>query len=178
MLHDARTRFSELPQGVRRLVFAFLLFVDANYLGTLNGYGSLNILDMLLGDALPNDMVWLIQLIESITAGFVVIKVLFDDVQSSPLRTLGLLLSPFFMVAVTFYSLDLLLQGLGASAGFTLDLVSITTGTLTWSSTYLAIAIGLTLTYKVQRYGNFAQSELFMIGIVRWRLGLDAHWFA
>ena len=165
MLHDARNRFSELPQGVRRLVFAFLLFVDANYLGTLNGYGSLNILDMLLGDALPNDMVWLIQLIESITAGFVVIKVLFDDVPSSPLRTLGLLLSPFFMVAVTFYSLDLLLQGLGASAGFTLDLVSITTGTLTWSSTYLAIAIGLTLTYKVQRYGNFAQSELFMIGM-------------
>ena len=165
MLHDARNRFSELPQGVRRLVFAFLLFVDANYLGTLNGYGSLNILDMLLGDALPNDLVWLIQLIESITAGFVVIKVLFDDVPSSPLRTLGLLLSPFFMVAVTFYSLDLLLQGLGASAGFTLDLVSITTGTLTWSSTYLAIAIGLTLTYKVQRYGNFAQSELFMIGM-------------
>ena len=69
------------------------------------------------------------------------------------------------MVAVTFYSLDILLQGLGASAGFTLDLVSITTGTLTWSSTYLAIAIGLTLTYKVQRYGNFAQSELFMIGM-------------
>ena len=69
------------------------------------------------------------------------------------------------MVAVTFYTLDLLLQGLGTSAGFTLDLVSITTGTLTWSSTYLAIAIGLTLTYKVQRYGNFAQSELFMIGM-------------
>ena len=158
MLHDARTRFSELPQGVRRLVFAVLLFFDSNYLGTLNGYGSLNILDMLLGDALPNDMVWLIQLIQSITAGFVVIKVLFDDVPSSPLRTLALLLSPFFMVAVTFYSLDLLLQGLGASAGFTLDLVSITTGTLTWSSTYLAIAIGLTLTYTVQRYGNFAQS--------------------
>ena len=165
MLHDARDKFSELPRGVRRLIFAVLLFVDANYLGTLNGYGSLNILDMLLGDALPNDMVWLLQLIESITAGFVVIKVLFDDVPSSPLRTLALLLSPFFMVAVTFYSLDLLLQGLGASAGFTLDLVSITTGTLTWSSTYLAIAIGLTLTYKVQRYGNFAQSELFMIGM-------------
>ncbi len=165
MLHDARDKFSELPRGVRRIIFAVLLFVDANFLGTLNGYGSLNILDMLLGDALPNDMVWLIQLIESITAGFVVIKVLFDDVPSSPLRTLSLLLSPFFMVAVTFYSLDLLLQGLGASAGFTLDLVSITTGTLTWSSTYLAIAIGLTLTYKVQRYGNFAQSELFMIGM-------------
>ena len=69
------------------------------------------------------------------------------------------------MVAVTFFSLDILLQGLGEDASFTLDLVSISTGTLTWSSTYLAIAIGLTLTYKVQRYGNFAQSELFMIGM-------------
>ena len=165
MLHETRDKFSELPRGVRRIIFAVLLFVDANYLGTLNGYGSLNLLDMLLGDSLPNDMVWLIQLIQSITAGFVVIKVIFDDVPSSPYRMFALLLSPFFMVAVTFYSLDLLLQGLGASAGFTLDLVSITTGTLTWSSTYLAIAIGLTLTYKVQRYGNFAQSELFMIGM-------------
>ena len=101
MLHEARDKFSELPRGVRRLIFAVLLFVDANYLGTMNGYGSLNILDMLLGDALPNDMVWLLQLIESITAGFVVIKVLFDDVPSSPLRTLALLLSPFFTVSYT-----------------------------------------------------------------------------
>ena len=69
------------------------------------------------------------------------------------------------MVIVTFVTLDILLRGLDTGASFTLDLVSIITGTLTWSSTYLAIAIGLTLTYKVQRYGNFAQSELFMIGM-------------
>ena len=165
MLHDITSKFSESPRGVRRIILAVLLFFDANYLGTLNGYGSLNLVDFLLGDNLPNDMIWLIQLIQSITAGFIVIKVLFDDVPSSPLRMLSLLLSPFFMVAVTFYSLDLLFQGLDTSAGFTLDLVSISTGTLTWSSTYLAIAIGLTLTYKVQRYGNFAQSEIFMIGM-------------
>ncbi|MEL0268278.1 MAG: branched-chain amino acid ABC transporter permease, partial [Euryarchaeota archaeon] len=165
MLHDITSKFSELPRGVRRIIIAVVLFIDANYLGTLNGYGSLNMVDSVLGDNLPNDMIWLIQLIQSITAGFIVIKVLFDNVPSSPLRTLSLVLSPFFMVAVTFYSLDLLFQGLDTSAGFTLDLVSITTGTLTWSSTYLAIAIGLTLTYKVQRYGNFAQSELFMIGM-------------
>ena len=165
MLHEARTKFSKLPRGDRRIIFAALLFIDANYLGTLNGVGFLNILDSILGGGLPNDLVWLIQVIEAISAGFLVIKVLFDDVPSSHARTLALLLSPLFMVAVTFYTLDLLLQGLGTSAGFTLDLVSITTGTLTWSSTYLAIAIGLTLTYKVQRYGNFAQSELFMIGM-------------
>ena len=55
------------------------------------------------------------------------------------------------MIMFTFLTLDILLDGLGEGASFTLDLVSIATGTLTWSSTYLAIAIGLTLTYKVQR---------------------------
>jgi len=142
-----------------------LLFIDANFLGTLNSIGLLNILDKVLGGGLPNDMVWLLQLVESIAAGFLVVKVLFDDAPRGIPRTIAILLSPFFMVAITFFSLDILLQGLGEDASFTLDLVSITTGTLTWSSTYLAIAIGLTLTYKVQRYGNFAQSELFMIGM-------------
>ncbi|MBL52260.1 MAG: hypothetical protein CMG57_09935 [Candidatus Marinimicrobia bacterium] len=165
MLHEARKQFSDLPRGTQRLVIAAVLFIDANYLGTLNGLGFLNILDKALGGGLPNDMVWLLQLVESIAAGFVVVKVLFDDVPSGIPRTAAILLSPFFMVAVTFFSLDILLQGLGEDASFTLDLVSISTGTLTWSSTYLAIAIGLTLTYKVQRYGNFAQSELFMIGM-------------
>jgi len=165
MLHEARKRFSTLPRGTRRVIIAALMFIDATYLGTLNGLGSLNIIDKALGGALPNDMVWLLQLIQSITAGFVVIKVLFDDVPSGIPRTTAILLSPLFMVIVTFISLDILLQGLGEDAFFTLDLVSISTGTLTWSSTYLAIAIGLTLTYKVQRYGNFAQSELFMLGM-------------
>ena len=154
-----------MPRGTRRLIVAALLFIDANFLGTLNSIGSLNIIDKLFGGGLPNDLVWLLQLVESIAAGFLVVKILFDDAPSGVPRTIAILLSPFFMVAVTFFSLDILLQGLGEDASFTLDLVSISTGTLTWSSTYLAIAIGLTLTYKVQRYGNFAQSELFMIGM-------------
>ena len=165
MLHDALNRFSELPRGTRRLIIATAMFLDANLLGTLKGYGSLNILDALLGGGLPNDMVWILQVVESVSAGFVVVKVLFDDFPSSIYRTIGLLISPLFMVALTFFTLDILMQGLDVGASFTLDSVSIVTGTLTWSSTYLAIAIGLTLTYKVQRYGNFAQSELFMIGM-------------
>ena len=165
MLHEARERFSDLPRGTRRLIIATVMFLDANFLGTLNGYGSLNILDTLLGGGLPKDMVWILQVIESISAGFVVVKVLFDDAPKGLPRSIGLLLSPLLMVILTFFTLDILMQGLDVSGSFTLDSVSIATGTLTWSSTYLAIAIGLTLTYKVQRYGNFAQSELFMIGM-------------
>ena len=157
--------FSELPRWSRRMIVAFALFLDANLLGTLNGFGFLNILDTILGGGLPNDMVWILQVVQSIVSGFLVIKVIFDDAPSGIPRTIGLLFSPLFMVVLTFFTLDLLMQGLDVGATFTLDSVSIATGTLTWSSTYLAIAIGLTLTYKVQRYGNFAQSELFMIGM-------------
>ena len=165
MLHEARHKYSNLPRGVRRILIATILFLDANLLGTSNGIGLLNIADTILGGGIPDDMVWLLQVVESLTAGFIIIKVFFDDVPPSNFRTIVLLTSPLFMILVTFLTLDILLSGLGEGASFTLDLVSIATGTLTWSSTYLAIAIGLTLTYKVQRYGNFAQSELFMIGM-------------
>ena len=165
MLHEARYKYSNLSRGTRRILIATILFVDANLLGTSNGIGILNIVDTILGDGVPNDLVWLLQVVESLTAGFIIIKVFFDDVSPSNFRTLALLTSPLFMIMFTLLTLDILLKGLGEGASFTLDLVSVATGTLTWSSTYLAIAIGLTLTYKVQRYGNFAQSELFMIGM-------------
>ena len=90
----------------------------------------------MIGDGLPDDLVWLLQIVESISAGFIVVKVLFDDIPSGASRTLGIILSPIFMVILTFFSLDLLLKGQDSSASFLLDFVSISTGTLTWSSTY------------------------------------------
>ena len=147
MQQNARERFSELPRWARRLILATFLFLDANLLGTLNGFGSLNLLDRILGGGLPNDMVWILQVVQSISAGFIVVKILFDDAPEGIPRTIGLILSPLFIVVLTFLPLDFLMRGLEVSASFTLDSVSIATGTLTWSSTYLAIAIGLTLTY-------------------------------
>ena len=168
MIRKAIDDFSALPRGTRRSIIAALILFDAAYLGLLNGQGLLNQIDKIVGGGLPNDLVWLLQLVESISAGFFFIKILIDDVKPSVARNTAILLSPLFLLVIVFLSLDLLLQGHNfddRSARVTLDLVSILTNTLTWSSTYLAIAIGLTLTYKVQRYGNFAQSEFFMIGM-------------
>ena len=33
-----------------------------------------------------------------------------------------------------------------------------------WAAQYLTLAIGLTLIYKVQRFGNFAQAEIMLVG--------------
>ena len=165
MLQQIRENYNQLSTLNQRIIIVLLLFFDSLLLGLFYGHGVLNILDILLFDKLPTDLIWLLQLLESITAGFIVVKIFFDDLPSSPFRTLAILISPIFMVGVVFLTLESLLQGLDTKATITLDLISISTGTLTWASTYLAIAIGLTLTYKVQRYGNFAQSEFFMIGM-------------
>jgi neutral amino acid transport system permease protein len=165
MLQQIRENYNQLSTLNKRVFLALFLFFDSLFLGLSYGYGGLNFLDIILLDKLPTDLIWLLQILESISAGFLVIKIFFDDIPPSRIRTLGIFLSPLFMLGVIFLTLEALLQGLETKATITLDLISISTGTLTWASTYLAIAIGLTLTYKVQRYGNFAQSEFFMIGM-------------
>ena len=93
------------------------------------------------------------------------VKIFFDDVPSGRLRNVLVFSSPVFLIAHVLFSLHVLLLGLGLSASIPFNLAGLGTDTLTWSSTYLAIAVGCTLTYSVQRYGNFAQSEYFMLGM-------------
>ena len=169
MLQQIRENYNQLSNSLsttqKRLIIVSILFLDSLIFGLTYGKGLLNFVDTLLLGKLPTDLIWLMQIVESITAGFIVVKMFFDDIPKSNLRTTLIFLSPIFIIMVVFVTLEALLQGLETRATITLDLISISTGTLTWASTYLAIAIGLTLTYKVQRYGNFAQSEFFMIGM-------------
>ena len=164
MFETQLSKWNALGRFERRAILALLIILDAN-MGLLKGWGLLNLVDSLVGGNIPNDMVWLLQVIESISGGFLVVKILFDDVPESWLRSIAIAVSPLFILFMVGLSLDNLFKGLNDDVRLTLDLVSITTSTLTWSSTYLAIAVGLTLTYKVQRYGNFAQSEFFMLGM-------------
>jgi len=169
MLQQISENYNQLSNSFsptqKRAILVSILFLDSLIFGLTYGKGLLNFVDTLLLNKLPTDLIWLMQIIESITAGFIVVKMFFDDIPKSNLRTALIFLSPIFLIMVVFVTLEALLQGLETRATITLDLISISTGTLTWASTYLAIAIGLTLTYKVQRYGNFAQSEFFMIGM-------------
>ena len=169
MLQQISENYNQLSNSFsptqKRAIIVSILFLDSLIFGLTYGKGLLNFVDTLLLNKLPTDLIWLMQIIESITAGFIVVKMFFDDIPKSNLRTALIFLSPIFLIMVVFVTLEALLQGLETRATITLDLISISTGTLTWASTYLAIAIGLTLTYKVQRYGNFAQSEFFMIGM-------------
>lgn len=156
--------WQELPRLKRRLVIATVVAIDA-ILGLMFQSGIGNGIDAILLGNLPNDMVWLSQSIQLISMGFLLVKVVFDDVQHGWLRTVLMAFSPLFLLFVVLFTIELLMIGLDSSAVIYFNLSSIGFSTLTWSSTYLAIAVGCTLTYSVQRYGNFAQSEFFMLGM-------------
>lgn len=157
-------RWQEMSRLRRRLLIAAIVSLDA-IIGLLYHSGIGNGLDALLFGNLPNDMVWLGQSVQLISMGFLLVKIVFDDVQHGKLRAALMIFSPLFLLLTVLFTIELLMVGLGTSATIYLNLSSIGFSTLTWSSTYLAIAVGCTLTYSVQRYGNFAQSEFFMLGM-------------
>jgi|TARA_B110000914_G_scaffold226380_1_gene250949 neutral amino acid transport system permease protein len=165
MLNTPRDIFNNFSRIKKRGSIATVLFFDALILGLLYQFGFLNIIDKLVGGGLPNDSIWIMQVLESISAGFILIKIIIDDFKPGILRSVAMFFSPLIMLITVLITLEFLFQGLEKAAFITFDPVQIALVSLTWASTYLAISIGLTLTYKVQRYGNFAQSEFFMIGM-------------
>jgi branched-subunit amino acid ABC-type transport system permease component len=157
-------RWQNLSRLRRRLLLAAIISLDA-IIGLLYQSGIGNGLDTLLFGNLPNDMVWLLQSVQLISMGFLLVKVVFDDVPHGKLRSGLMIFTPLFLLLTVLFTIELLMVGLNTSATIYFNLSSIGFSTLTWSSTYLAIAVGCTLTYSVQRYGNFAQSEFFMLGM-------------
>ena len=154
----------------RRVILAIFLLLDALLLGLLYWLGTLNLLDAILLGSIPNDMIWLLQVVQSLSCGFAIVNILLDTKPGDTpavnhLRSAAIISSPALLFALVLFTIEMLLKGQGETASITFDLTNLGTSTLMWAATYLSIAIGLTLTYKVQRYGNFAQSELFMVGM-------------
>ena len=162
-LENLRSRWSQLERWKRRLLVSAFFFMESTA-GLLRQFGVLNGIDLLLFDSLPTDLVWLLQTFTLICVGFGLVKIAFDDLSPGWMRSSVIATSPILLFLYVIMSLHILLLGLETSATVLIDVASLGTNTLTWSSTYLSIAVGLTLTYSVQRYGNFAQSEFFMIG--------------
>ena len=47
---------------------------------------------------------------------------------------------------------------------FTVRVFDVSKGSLKWTAAYLSIAMGITLTYRVMKFANFAHGEYFVIG--------------
>ena len=133
-------RWQELPRLKRRLVIATVVAIDA-ILGLMFQSGIGNGIDAILLGNLPNDMVWLSQSIQLISMGFLLVKVVFDDVQQGWLRTVLMAFSPLFLLFVVLFTIELLMIGLGANRGPFLTFMMARTAPLSSSMLFPAFGV-------------------------------------
>jgi hypothetical protein len=106
---------------------------------------------------------WLALSVEMMAGGLVLVRVMLNQAKSE-WKSVVTISAPILVALIGFGVLELVLTGLGRSATIYFNLSSIGLSGLYWAAVYLSIAIGLTLTYKVQRFANFAQAEMMIFG--------------
>ena len=139
------------------MLIALFLFIDS-YLGLRFNGGLLSWSKFIQGDVL-----WILQSTEMVVFSLIIVNKAVKK-SSGKIKALTLTLTPFFIFFIVLFILDSLLKGKGINTTFHYNLSSISLSAVYWSAAYLTVAMGLTLTYKVQRYGNFAQAELMLLG--------------
>ena len=149
--------FNKIQVTYQWLLLSLFLFIDS-YLGLKFNLGLLSWSNIPKGDIL-----WILQSFEMFASGLIIVN---RAVKHSQGRTkaLTLISTPVFIFLLVLFIMDTLLKGKGINTIFYYNLSSISLSALYWSVAYMTVAVGLTLTYKVQRYGNFAQAEIMLLG--------------
>ena len=134
---------------------AFLAFVDAS-LGLRYQSGIFSIL-------FSGDFLWIVQFFEYVISSFFLLYSILNAL-SGVWRKLFIGLTPLFILSIFAFCLDQLFIGQETTASTSFNLSSTLFSGLYWGAAYLSIAVGLTLIYKVQNFGNFAQAEMMLVG--------------
>ena len=145
------------PPWLRQLLLGLFLLLDA-YFGLIYSAGIID-----WSGLFTSQLKWFALSAEMMAGGLVMVRILLIQANSR-WKTAITIFAPIIVVLISFGVLELLLTGLGRSATMYFNLSSIGFSGLYWAAVYLSIAIGLTLTYKVQRFANFAQAEMMLVG--------------
>jgi len=137
------------------LKLAFFVLFDAAY-GLRYQSGILSLL--IYGDPL-----WMFQFFEFILSSMYVLYWMLNNLKGW-IRTVAIISSPITILLIFAFCLEQLFVGQETTVSPTFRLTSVLFTGFYWAAAYLAIAVGLTLTYKVQRFGNFAQAETMLFG--------------
>ena len=137
------------------LKLAFFVLFDAAY-GLRYQSGILSLL--IYGDPL-----WMFQFFEFILSSMYILYWMLNNLKGWT-RTVAVFSSPIIILLIFAVCLEQLFVGQETTVSPTFRLTSVLFTGFYWAAAYLAIAVGLTLTYKVQRFGNFAQAETMLFG--------------
>ena len=137
------------------LKLAFFVLFDAAYgLRYQSGIFSL----LIYGDPL-----WMFQFFEFILSSMYILYWMLNNLNGW-IRTVAIFSSPVTILLIFAFCLEQLFVGQETTVDPTFRLTSVMFTGFYWAAAYLSIAVGLTLTYKVQRFGNFAQAETMLFG--------------
>ena len=134
---------------------ALLAFLDAS-IGLRYQWGIFSYI-------IDGDLLWIVQFFEYLFSSMFLLFSFLNVLKGWP-RTIFILLLPFSILTIFAFCLDQLFIGLETTASTNFNLSSTFFTGLYLGAQYLSIAIGLTLIYKVQNFGNFAQAETMLIG--------------
>lgn len=145
------------PSWLRQLLLGLFVLLDA-YLGLIHSAGIIAWSGLFTGQ-----IKWMALSVEMMAGGLVLVRIILNQVKPG-WKSVVIISTPILVALIGFGVLELVLTGLGRSATMNFNLSSIGLSGLYWAAVYLSIAIGLTLTYKVQRFANFAQAEMMILG--------------
>jgi ABC-type branched-subunit amino acid transport system permease subunit len=145
------------PSWLWQLLLGLFLLFDS-YLGLIHGAGIIG-----WSDLFTSQLKWLALSVEMMAGGLVLVRTVVNQARPE-WKGVAAISAPILVVLIAFGVLELALTGLGRSATINFNLSAIGLSSLYWAAVYLSIAIGLTLTYKVQRFANFAQAEMMLFG--------------
>ena len=158
-VNDMWQRWVLIPSWQRQLLLGVFLLFDA-YLGLIHGAGVIGWSGLFTGE-----LKWLALTVEMTAGGLVLVRIFLSQAgQGQRWKLFSVVATPVLLAVLAFGVLELVLSGLGRSATINFNLASIGSSGLYWAAAYLSVAIGLTLTYKVQRFANFAQAEMMIFG--------------
>ena len=141
----------------RNVLLALLLIFDS-LIGLSYGAG------LVVWSGLFNgDLVWMLQSLEMVTGGLFLIHLLLDSMRQR-WGWVAIVVSLMLLIVLILGTVELLLSGLGRSAMVNYNLSAVGLSGLYWAAAYLCVAAGLTLTYKVQGFGNFGQANTMLVG--------------
>ena len=151
-LQKVLSQFDSMPLG---LAFAIIGLIDSAY-GLRYESGLFSIL-------IHGDPLWMVQFFEFILSSMFILNYGLNNLEGYKKIGLGLA-SPIIVILVFMFCIDQLLVGQESTASTYFNISSVLFSGFYWAAAYLSISVGLTLIYKVQRFGNFAQAEMMLFG--------------
>lgn len=168
LLQYIRNFWNSIPVGYVALFFLIDSFLSLRLQSllffTYSGYP--------LSWLIHGDPLWLIQFFQFVISAFYLLNYIITNLQDRN-RSVALLLSPLVILAILALALESLFQGKGITAEISFNTSSTMFTSLFWAAQYLTLALGLTLIYKVQRFGNFGQAEIMLFGAY---IGITMMW--